>query len=190
MRRRLIIPSLLVASILFSAKSCYEDTEENRRMEEEALIKAMDSVKDEFGAEFLHEESLFAFEQKAKQKLRDYADYLSIATSDTLDMAFRAQADSMIRDLFMPGCIPGIPQKGPVKLSLDSIYVFNPLHRSGRFEYRGTLSFVQHTRNLSGDKSILRKPEQKMIEIFAVRQVIPIDTDTLVIWKVLLGDIH
>ncbi|NQV01149.1 MAG: hypothetical protein HQ542_00755 [Bacteroidia bacterium] len=190
MRRGWIIPGLLVALILFSARTCDDGSENQLIREEEALLEEMDHVRNLFGAEYLSEGRRFAFEEKAKQKLLDYAEYLRIATTDTLDVTFRTLADSMISGLFMPGCIPGISKQENVVLILDSISVPDPLHRSGPYEYLGRLSFVQRSRNLSGIEPFSSKQEHKMVEIFAVRQAIPYGTDTLIIWKVLLGEIH
>jgi len=187
MKRYFIIPGALLAFILFSAKSC-EDTEENRRLEEVALMETIDSVKDEFGAEYLNEESLFAFEQKAKQKLRDYADYLNIANDSSLDSAFRIQAATMTDELFYSRNVPVITKHSTFSIFIDSIHVIEPLHRSASSEYQGVLGFRLELREYAAGDTVITGPAWKIIDMVAAKTTSRFGNDSLSIWKVFLGD--
>ena len=119
MKRYMIILGLLFAFILFSAKRCDDDGEENRRLEEAEMKEVIDSVRNEFKADYLREESLFAYEQKAKQKLRDFADYMNIAHDSSLDSAFRTQAEIMTYDLFYLRHVPLISRHPTFEIFID-----------------------------------------------------------------------
>ncbi|MBC8315982.1 MAG: hypothetical protein ISR57_03665 [Bacteroidales bacterium] len=186
-KRYLIIPGLLFAFILFSAKSCEEDTEENRRLEEAEYKEAVDRVKDEFEADFLREESLFVFEQKAKQNLKDFADYMNIANDTSLDSAFRNQAKAMTNELFYLRHTPVISRYPTFKLFIDSIHVIQPLQRTGDSEYQGILGFREGVTRVSGQGAITSFISLKKVEILAIKSDKLFGTDTLKIWKVYLG---
>ena len=187
MRKYLIIPGLLLAFFLFSAKSCDEDTEENRRLEEVEMKEAIDSVKGEFEAEFLTEESLFAFEQKAKQKLRDFADYWNIANDTSLDSAFRGQAETMSKNLFYLQQVPMTSRHPTFEIFIDSIHVVQPLQRTVNSGYYGILGFKLEVREYTLGDTVITGPNSKMIEMVATKTASPFGSDTLKIWKVYLG---
>jgi len=186
-KRYLIIPGLLFAFILFSAKSCEKDTEENRRLEEAEFKEAVDRVKDEFEADFLREESLFVFEQKAKQKLKDFADYMNIANDTSLDSAFRAQAANMANDLFYSQTAPEFSSDKVFGLAIDSIRVIEPLHRTGNSGYQGILGFCQKVKEYTKGDTVIIGSTSKMIEMVAVKSTSTFGSDTLRIWKIYLG---
>ncbi|TSA26543.1 MAG: hypothetical protein D4R67_07665 [Bacteroidetes bacterium] len=190
MRNKLIIPGLLLALILFSAKRCDEGPPDSSRLEEAEWMNVRDSLEQEFGSAYLDEETLHAFEMRAIQKLQDYTEYRNMFCTDSLDMVFRTQADSMIANLFMQGMVPQIVQQGTAELFLDSVRVLEPLHQSGPEEYRGRLSFVQCFVDRLGDEPITGKPESHLVDVYAVRQTVPLAQDTLDIWRVLLGVIY
>ncbi len=187
MKRHLIILGALLAFILFSAKSCDDDPGANRDAEEEALIGAMDSVINEFGTEYLDEESLFAFTQKAKQKLMDYSDYMNMANDTSLDSAFRNQALAMTIELFKKGSGPIESFAGRV-IKIDSIRLIEPLHLTGTVLYKGVLGFREGIKSLGGDTTA-DVSSWKKVEFLATKSNKLFATDTLRIWQVYLGEI-
>ncbi len=189
MRKYVVIPGLLLAFILFSAKRCNDDTEENRRLKETELKVVIDSVRNEFKANYLREESLFAYEQKAKQKLRDFADYMNIAHNSALDSAFRVHAETMIKNLFYLQQVPMISRHPTFELFIDSIHVVHPLQRSESSGYQGVLGFRLEIREYTEGDTMLTTPHWEMIDMIATKTASPFGSDTLKIWKVYLGEI-
>ena len=189
MKRYLIIPGLLLAFILFSAKSCEEDAEETRRQEEAELMEEISRVKNEFRADYLNDESLFVFEQKAIQKLKDFADYMNVAHNTSLDSAFRAQADTMVQELFYGQQAPVISSYPAFNLFIDSIQVIEPLHRTGNSGYQGILGYREKVMEYAEGDTVISSPTSKRIEMIATKSTSAFGSDTLRIWKVYLGEL-
>jgi len=189
MKRYLIITGALLACILFSAKSCKEDPQVSRQQEEEAIAEKMDSVKNEFGGDFLDEESLFVFTRKAKQKLIDYADYMNIVNDSSLDSAFRDQAWLMAQDLFANGLVPGSPLPGMVIL-IDSSWLTEPLKMAGEGVYKGELGFREKNRVKSGEDNDHFLQSYKKSEIICTKSPKVFGTDTLSVWQVRLREFN
>lgn len=213
MMKYIRIFSFILLYFLCTAKSCDDRAQENVQDEERTLHGTMDSLKTEFQADYLPEASLNAFVENAKQKLVNFADYFRIVADTSLDRSFRDQADQLIRDLFYPGTVqldlslPGKPAgkkiyldellKGDLfikystsELIIDSIRVINPLHRTGESEYRGVLEFTQGFRGFSLNGPVIAGPEPRKIEIIAEKVRKPFGNDTLLIWKIFLGDMY
>jgi hypothetical protein len=189
MNRFLLIPSALLALILFSGKSCDDGSEELRhQQEEEAAVKEIDHIKSRFGGDYLNDESLFAFEMKAIQKLVDYADYFNIANDTSLDSVFRKQAASMITDLFCDGNVPQTLVNMTGKIRIDSIRIIEPLHQNTDLFYTGTLGFILEFRDDPDSNAASSISHKGMIEMVAMKSDQPSGTDTLRIWKVFLGE--
>ncbi|MBE0648053.1 MAG: hypothetical protein IH596_09730 [Bacteroidales bacterium] len=187
MKRYLIIPGALLAFILFSAKSCDEDPAATRHQAEETMLEVMDSVKAEFGVEYLDEESLFVFTQKAKQKLRDYSDYMNVFNDTSLAYAFRTQARDMTTEIFYLNSWPIEPTPGKV-IRIDSVWLTEPLHRTGDEQYKGELGFMDSLIQKSDQDTIpTRNSGMNKVEFLVIKQHKIIGTDTLKIWQVFLG---
>lgn len=189
MKKYLIIPGALLAFILFSAKSCKEDPQASWQQEEAAIAEKMDSVKNEFGGDFLDEESLFVFSRKAKQKLIDYADYMNIVNDSSLDSAFRDQAWLMALDLFANGLVPGSLFPGKVTL-IDSSWISEPLKLAGEGVYKGELGFREKILQKPGEDSTIFLLSYKTSEIICTKSPKVFGTDTLSVWQVFLGKIY
>ena len=189
MRKFLIIPGALLAFILFSAKSCDEDPAVTRRQAEETMQEVMDSVKAEFGAEYLDEESLFVFARKAKQKLKDYSDYTNIANDTAVDSVFRSQALTMSKELLFKGSAPAEPAPG-VETDIDSVWLVVPLHMAGEDFYKGRLGFREVVIKKSTEDTISGASFSKEVEILAIKESKISGTDTLKVWQVYLGNFY
>src|SRR4030043_1043351 len=100
---RKIIYILLLTTGLFvlTSKSCEPDID----MDEKARLKAeqestLKEIKNEFESEYLFEDRLMAYGEKAKQKLVDFTDYLNLYSCKDLDTLFKQQVRDMIYRLF------------------------------------------------------------------------------------------
>lgn len=187
MKRYLIVPGALLAFILFSAKSCEEDQQVSWEQDKEALNDVMDRVKDGFQADFLDEESLVAFTQKAKQKLKDYSEYMNIINDSSSDSAFRMQALSMTNALFYRNTGPTEFFPGQV-MTIDSIWLIEPMHFSEEINYAGIIGFREKIMQKSEQDSITCSYSVKKMEIVVVKSTKQFGSDTLRIWQVYLGN--
>jgi len=213
MMKYIRIFGFILLYFLCTGKSCDEKSQEAAQKEEQSLQQAIDSVKTEFQADYLPGSSLKAFEENARQKLVSFTDYFRILNDLNLDSSFREQAAGMIRELFYPGkvrldlSLPGKPALNKIDLDellkgkalreynrseliIDSIRVTDPLHRTGASEYRGILEFTQGFSGISAKDTVIARPQARKMDIIAIKVKRPFGKDTLLIWKILLGDIH
>ncbi|MBN1198542.1 MAG: hypothetical protein JXA23_04250 [Bacteroidales bacterium] len=188
MKRYLIIPGALLAFILFSAKSCDENQQASREQDKEALIDVMDRVKNGFQADSLDEEILDAFTQKAKQKLKDYSEYMNIVTDSSSDSAFRMQALSMTHALFYRSMGPSEFFPGQ-QITIDSIWLIESMHLSEERIYKGIIGFREKIIQKTEQDSVPGFISLKKAEILGVKSSKEFGNDTLQIWQVYLGKI-
>lgn len=201
---------ILVLFIIY-APSCVDEQEVANR-EEAILTETKNDIRAEFETDYLTEASLFAYETTAKQKLSDFVDYLHILADTSLDMSFRAKAGEMINGAFLSKNVSlqlalqkdepdgeynvylliknGLENKlSLLPFSFDSIFVYEPLHRTGNTSYEGTLRFSQNF-------TLPNKPEQILNSIsrnagvYLIKEDKIFGTDTLKIWSVRLGEIR
>lgn len=102
MIRKLIhIVLAVTGSVMLTSKSCAPESEYDA---ETSLRAKQDSVtnqiRSDFVSEYLLEEELVAYTEKARQKLFDFADYLTLYASENMDTLLRDQAKGMIFRLF------------------------------------------------------------------------------------------
>lgn len=213
MRKYLIISLSLLALLLFSSKRCDSPENENAGQEEIAMTTALDSINKAFEADYLSEQTLRAFEVKAKQKLIDFADYLHIYTDKSLEESFKDQARQMILDLFISDSVhikiriskeqkemnltiteflrivPGSGSNA-IEVKIDSLEISEPLHRIGDGRYAGSLKFSQSFKEFSSNDNSFTGSLSKKVDIIATKIRKQFGSDTLQIWKVYLGDIR
>ncbi len=213
MRRYLFIFSVLLAYLLFCSKSCESPQIQENGSQEDELEKAMDSIKNEFEADDLSKKTLRAFETKVKEKLVDLSDYLNLYTGKSLDDTLKNQVRTMVSELFISDTVQikmtvsaetsekvfrlnellnldFVAGCDSIIFSFDSIEVAEPLHWTDEFSYAGILKFSQSVKVFSSDDASQTLTVIRNAEIFAVKVDKPFGTDTLQIWRVLLGNIE
>ncbi|MFH1159420.1 MAG: hypothetical protein V1733_00525 [bacterium] len=189
MKRIVVLSGLILAFFFFSAKKCEDGVQANQEQEEAVLAATVDSIRNGLTTDYLSGDAIRSFEKLAEQKLRDYADYFSIASDTSLDTAFRAQAEGMTGELFCPGRTPGELLPG-AEIRIDSIRLVEPMHLTGAAGYKGMLGFREEIRRITGQEPIAGASVWKRIEILATKSKKPVGTDTLEIWKIYLGEIY
>lgn len=211
MSRLLKISVLILLLFTICAPTCVDDHDAANR---EMLIvdEAKNEIRAEFETETLNEASLIAFEEAAKQKLSDLADYLNVIADTSLNLAFRKKAGEMIRStfinenvslqIFKPESKPdvGINVSQLIKLGLedeillpfytvDSMDIKTHLQKVQHDSYEGMLNFRQYFLDVSlsnkNDVCILRQAE-----IFVQKEIKVFGSDTLKVWNVCLGTIR
>lgn len=186
MKRPFLIPILLLAFIVLSSKQCAEDADP--LVEVDTQLEEISAVKSAFESDYLKSESLFAFEEKAKQKLSDYSDYLNIAKDTSLDTTFRHQAANMIPHLFYQKKEPIISTGSGSLALIDSIYMIKPLSKTSTAIYTGSLGFHGMMTDIETNDSMILSPQKWTIEMIATKTLTSFGKDTLRVWKVFLGE--
>jgi len=213
MKKCLFIYAVILAYFLFSSRSCETTEKKNYDLEETALASTRDSIRHEFGADALSERSLRAFEEKAKEKLVDFADYLNIYSDKSVDKAFKEQAHQMILDLFISDSTSLIIlPRGRMKedsytlkqfldldllsyydfhaIVFDSIKISQPLRPTNNHCYSGSLNFSKQVKYFSSFDTSVKVSSISRVDIIATKVRKPFGTDTLKIWRVFLGKIE
>jgi hypothetical protein len=213
MRKYLVISVSLLAFLLFSSKQCNSPEDGNAAREETALKVTLDSINKAFEADYLSEQSLRAFEIKAKQKLADLADYLQIYSDPFLDESFKDHTREMILDLFISDSvhirlnIPGKMKennlsineflkmypsqvKNSTAFTIDSILMSEPLHKVNDLWYTGSLEFTRRYIVSPQTNSGITQTVNNKVDIIATKVKKQFGTDTLQIWRIFLGDIR
>jgi hypothetical protein len=187
------------------APSC-EDEEETVRKEVALMEETRKEIRKEFESEYLTEASLFAYETSARQKLIDFYDYLNILSDTLQSPEFRQKASEMILKKFISTPLvlnftdsDTKPKKVSItrfvesllnnqifipEVSVDSIYVLEPLHRIETLKYTGKLGFKQN---------ILNAPEtgtkDRTADFYLEKEIKTFGRDTLNVWNIRLGSI-
>lgn len=213
MKKYLVISLSLLAFLVFSAKKCESPENEYTAKNETAISTALDSLKTSFEAGQLSTESLKAFEEKAKQKLIDLADYLHIITDKSLDQSFKDQAMHQLSDLFISDTVTigiRLSKKADSKpmvfnaflkysystdfnsidFLFDSISVSETLHLTHENQYSGKLNFIGHFKGYQASDTTISSLEKKTADIVAIKINKRFGNDTLQVWQVFLGNIH
>ena len=211
MKRYLKIAAMALVWIISSGKSC-NDNDEHFAVREEARVQATkDSVVSAFSTDSLAPATLRAFELTAQGKLADFADYLHILNDSAAKPAFKTKTREMIGELFISGEVHlRFPQRGcpdlkdislaeilkpgskqlHTELLFDSVGVKKPLKMENDTLCSGQLIFTKQNtlpvvKYQNPGKSLVN-----LIDIYAVKRQKVFGTDTLKVWKVLLGDFH
>lgn len=187
MKRSLLIPILLLAFVVLSSKQCVDDV--NPQAELEAQLEEIESVKKEFESDYLKSESLYAYGERAKQKLLDFADYLNIVKDTALDTNFRKHARNMMQGLFYQKKLPSIVNVAVKHIYIHSIKVLEPLSRSSDLAYTGKLGILLEMHEKAGIDTIVSDAEQWSVEMIAMKTPTILGKDTILAWKVLLGQV-
>lgn len=212
MRKWLLIFLAFAAYLLLCSKSCDSGHTDDAGLQKIRLKKTKDLIRAETESETLSEQSLRAYETKAKEKLADFADYLSIYYDKSLDQAMREQAGSMIVDLFpseniiLSSFIKGRNRAGRLSLAellsedylpefpstiilIDSIAVVEPLKYAGESVYTGTLTFYYRVKSVSGKDTLVSERGKMEAEILVKKVNKTFGSESLRVWRVFLGNI-
>ena len=210
MKRIFKISIIVLVYLVLCGKSCVSDQDIKLQQQKEATAM-MDNIRDEFGMENLNEDSQFAMEIAAVQKLNDFADYLMIYSNSSLDSAFRIRAAGLITDLFVSRQsaisfgFRDIEKEGRWTLAtllddswgdeVDSVYVrydsirfMNHLNQSDALSYKALMNCSQSVVAYSSTNTYIISDEQIEVNILVSRREKSFGSDTLTIWVVQLGD--
>jgi hypothetical protein len=202
--------SFLLIWLLCSADGCDDGATIAEMREEKQISEMKDSVIALFETE-TPVNLLQAYEETAKQKLIDFADYLKIISDSSVNKVFRVQAAEMASRIFISGStdITYWNRYSAVKerITLDSllakslsatissyikpvqISVEKSLEMKNDTVFEGSLSFHPQRYFYIKNDSSETSNEMLVIDIYAIRKLKPFGKEFLSVWEVCLGDI-
>lgn len=168
------------------------------------------SIESDFEASDLTQQKRNAFEERAKQKLLDFAEYLTLFASKELDTIFRYQAWQMIPNLFVneeietnikltghdpEGSYPlpdlreriQISDFSSIRLEIENISVTDPSKSIKEGEYKGSLGFTRHVWGIEPFDTILISSVEGYMDFYIKKVVKHFGNDSLQVWNVFLG---
>lgn len=223
--RRIHIALLILGFALWGAPTCqetdpweYAQVQQNDEilLDAESVVQAREDIileiEKEFEAPELQGDQLFAFEERAKDKLLDLADYLNILANKKYDISFRNQARRMILDQFIENSqvrsnLIGVPgdtdnsiteflneinkmEYEETHFEVSEINIAESWDLSETGAYRGTISFSGIVFGKTGQDSILISSGKDKIDLFLSRTKKVFGYDTLDVWGVKFGNIQ
>jgi hypothetical protein len=206
----------IIGSVILTSKSCVPESD----YDAEARFKAkqdsvMNQIRNDFVSEYLLEEELVAYGEKAKQKLFDFTDYLNLYASEDIDTIWRNQAKDMICGLFFSKDAtislqveaPWKTGKNDNKLSdffkdidasgyatlvfaIADIKTIEPLHQESFGRYTGKLGCKFSILAVEHQDTLLWPETYKVVRILTTRTGKQFGTATPVqVWQVFLDEI-
>lgn len=215
---RKILYSILMATgfIILTSKSCGPDD----IIDKEARLKEkqdsmLTEIKDDFASEYLFEERLMAYGEKAKQKLFDFADYLGLYSDKDMDTLFRRQVRDMMGRIFynedpvVQWSVVAAGENGKEKDNLADLLVsidastyksmefkisdvrtLEPLHRESAEQYVGIMGCSISISGMAEKDTTLIYRKNNLVRFITTRTSKQFGADTsLLIWQVFLDEI-
>jgi hypothetical protein len=212
MNRTYLILILIMMWLLCSSRTCTEDRNLSAVNESKAMSATKDSIRMAFAAGHPDEDLLRAYEETARLKLTDFADYLKIVSDTSLNIKFREQAAEMVRRLFVNGDtkvrnwakaysendIPTLNEllaKGLSKgftlwIQPEQVHVSAPLAVRDDSTYTGRLSCNQKCMFFNVMKSPSPISQITYIDFYLIKRVKSFGDESMIVWDVYLGNIN
>ncbi len=223
--RKIHIILIILGFALWGAPTCNDpDPWENAQVKENGEIiydeqlvskarkEIIESIEEEFEATYLDKENLYAFEERSKEKLLDFTDYLTVYSTKKYDESFRDQARKMILDIYVykgNSKINLLNSKNENKHTLDEFleeinnmnYDFiklNPVHirisdslkLSENGNYTGEITFSGEILGVNDQDTLNINSGINKIGLIVHRSFKSFGNDSLKVWSVQFGDIQ
>ena len=200
---------LLLVYMLFASKSCEEQPSAAEVRKKKILHEQLMTIEKGMKSDYLRRESIPAYEEKAKQKVIEFSEYLSLYAHPDLDSAIRSSIEHQIKTLLFDQKVEFeyATRKGIRKLqvddylaeltsnkydqvffTLDSVKIYRTLGRSSENLYKGTLSYLQITSHSQSNDSIHLEPNRMLTEFYVQKVRKQFGNDMKYVWQVYLGD--
>jgi hypothetical protein len=207
---------LFIGFIILTSKSCEPDM----NIDQEARLKAeqdtiLKEIRNDFEAEYLFEDKLMAYGEKAKQKILDFADYLSLYSRKDVDTLFKQQIKEMIYRLFYnentivqlyinPTNSNGVDEHNlnillgnidsskyqSIEFLISDLRIIEPLHLDSIERYTGKLGCKFRITGITKTDTILLYNKSNRVKIITTRTKKEFGDETsLLIWQVFLFEI-
>jgi len=217
MTHKIIYIVLLIAGFfLLSSRSCVPDTD----LDQEERLKVQQNkirgeIEKDFGSAYLFEDQLIVYGDKARQKLLDFADYLSLYSDKSMDTLFKQQIRDILYSLFykpdplmqlavVPGDIAENKQKSLSKLigsiiasdyqsiifSVYDLKTLEPLHRESDDQYTGSIRCNFRISGLADLDTTLLYNQCNRVKTIVTRTNKSFgEGKTMLVWQVFLEEI-
>jgi predicted DNA-binding protein YlxM (UPF0122 family) len=210
MKKSIWIAGILLLFVILKSESCGELNE--GADQQNLLNQYRNEIRSLFETAELNDQALFEFEQAAKQKLADFADYLQILSDTSFRKPYREKAGEMILQMFIsdtirvrilshnqkPDCETNVSQlvkKGLnneiplLHFDCDSVQVLRYFNRTAVDVYSAEFSFIE--RWFSGkeiaETGLLKR---KIVKVYILKGNKIFPPDTLSLWQVYLGGVQ
>ena len=223
--RKIHIILIILGFALWGAPTCNDpDPWENARVQangeiisDELLVskareEIIESIEKEFEATYLDKENLRAFEERSKEKLLDFTDYLTVYSTKKYDESFKNQARRMLLDTYVDKGssrtnLLSSPNKNNhtldefleevnnmnydfIKLNPDNISISDSLKLSENGNYTGEITFSGEILGISDLDTLIIRSGVNKIELIVQRSFKSFGNDSLKVWSVQFGDIQ
>lgn len=202
--------TLLLLYIVFTSKSCEETPAETQERERKQLQEITKAIDESMESDYLSKESFLAFEEKAKQKIIDFGEFLSLYSRKDLDPELKESAAIQLNELFQAESVLeikwaiDIPKRKYhlddvlMKISSsnydllqvinDSINVLEPLEKIDRETYEGRLIFKQEIYGISAFDTISIQHNRVHADYYVKKVEKNFGTHIRNTWQVFLGN--
>ena len=194
---------LLLLMVLVMASCAVANKEDMAMVESMEKIDPSYEVDKQFSAEQLGRGNLIAFESRAKEKLIDFFNYLTIISDPKYDDAFKSHAVNLASDLFVNTDVDMAildaeneikvqqlldnhlnGQYGQRRYEVISVEIADKLTTTTSGNYNGTLSFdISVTSN---NHSVLKNKGEITIKAMKIEKYFGQDKRS--VWEVFLGE--
>jgi len=206
-RTALHIVFIYTSVFLMMAAQC---SEQNKNLANRKSVAAL-KLKNSFESDSLAEQTKIAFEERAIQKLYDFADYVNICSEKKLEKTFRDQSAEMITGLFLNDSVainsifinknkdqilsPGNfveslsgSKYNSLIIKISDVETVEHLHLTPDGLYIGRLNFNLQTSGITDNDTLSICNSRITVKIIAARLHKNFGTDERYIWNVFLGD--
>ena len=205
---------LLAAFLVLSSRSCVPDPPDEGISDQTARHDSLiTEFREQFGADYLMDEQLMFYSDKAKQKLQDFIDLLNLYNDPEMDTVFRSQARIALMKVFSENESPLYFQpagkgtsaisahlwndkveKHPdarIQYSVGELRVVEPFRAVDPVMYKGSLSAKFRVTGLSGKDTVYTEESDRMVGMVVTRIKKSFGNDTYEdVWQVFLMSIY
>jgi hypothetical protein len=203
---------LIIICFICGSPTCSEDSHMKSVNEQNALALSRDSIRKAFEIDYPDEELLKAYEETAKQKLSDFADYHKIVSDTSVNIKFREQGAEMVKNLFISNDIKirnwgygesendistlkellekGLSEGSAYWTQPEQIKVLSPLAAVNDSTYTGRLSFYKKCTPFDTRKSQPPISQMISVDIHVIKRGKSFGDTTIMMWEVYLGNLN
>lgn len=208
LRKRSYYFLLIVVYIVMSARSC-NDIDEFDQSEFHAQASIIETGMQSDTPEL---QSLLAFEEKAKQKLTDFSEYISIIMDNGIDSTLREKVAEQIQQLFINDQVNiefsresksanqfysltelinhvSGSDFNQISFSAESIYISQHLMPMDPQNYQGKINFKQGIYSKLNRGNQESEQQFQMVDFYLKKIEKKFGSDSKFVWQVFLGDI-
>jgi hypothetical protein len=180
--------------LTLASPTCEDNVSTDNRLQVDR--EALQVITEDLTSESLTRRNLDAFEYRAVEKLRDYADYLNILYDENLDEAFHHQAGVNIKDLFSGCSAPENPLPAGIdpgayssfRFITGSVDIIVPLEKKAEETYAGSMQFSLKILGITGSDTTDLYTSIHQTGMMLQKRLKDFGEDSMLVWEVLLSE--